>query len=129
MVSSMSSSNTSSSSGGGINLVIGGRCGGGGTSLTSISSSLGFIGISLSRPVDDSSDSMAKLRKPALFALTDSAQRYSESCSVEFGFFFTRACSEKKTSKGCDEGKIDSRGKVPEGCEVAGTETVDEFHG
>lgn len=66
----------SSSSCGGINLVSG-SAGGGGTCRTSRSSILGFIGISFRRPVDDSSDSMAKLRKPALCALTESVHLYS----------------------------------------------------
>ena len=78
IVSSMSSSRTSSSSGGGINLVIGSGWGGG-ISLTSISSSLGFEGMSLSRPVDDSSDSIAKFKNPALLALTDNAHLYSDN--------------------------------------------------
>lgn len=74
--SSMKSS--SSSSCGGINLVRGSE-GGGGTCRTSRSSSLGFIGMSFSRPVTDSSDSMAKFKKPALWALTDSVHLYSAS--------------------------------------------------
>ena len=75
--SDASSMNSSSSSAcGGINLVRGSE-GGGGTCRTSRSSILGFIGISFSRPVDDSSDSMAKFKKPALWALTDSVHLYS----------------------------------------------------
>ena len=58
-------SSSSSCCGGGINLVRGSG-GGGGTCRTSRSSILGFIGISFSSPVDDSSDSMAKFKKPAL---------------------------------------------------------------
>ena len=72
--SSMNSS--SSSCCGGINLVRG-STGAGGTCRTSSSSILGFIGISFSRPVDDSSDSMAKFKKPALRALTESVHPYS----------------------------------------------------
>lgn len=72
--SSMKSS--SSSCCGGINLVRGSG-GGGGTCRRSRSSILGFIGISFSSPVDDSSDSMAKFKKPALWALTDSVHLYS----------------------------------------------------
>lgn len=72
--SSMKSS--SSRSCGGINLVRGSG-GGGGTCRTSRSSILGFIGISFSRPVDDSSDSIAKFKKPAFWALTDSVHLYS----------------------------------------------------
>ena len=72
--SSMKSS--SSPSCGGINLVRGSE-GGGGTSRTSRSSILGFIGMFFTRPVDDSSDSMAKFKKPAVWALTDSVHLYS----------------------------------------------------
>ena len=72
--SSMKSS--SSSSCGGINLVRGSG-GGGGTCRRSRSSSLGFVGMPFSRPVTDSSDSMAKFKNPALWALTDSVHRYS----------------------------------------------------
>ena len=61
--SSMKSS--SSSSCGGINLVRGSG-GGRGTCRTSSSSILGFIGIPFTKPVDDSSDSMAKFKKPAV---------------------------------------------------------------
>ena len=62
-------------------MVLGGG-GGAGISLTSISSSLGFAGMSLSKPVDDSNDSMAKFKKPALLALTDSAHLYSPSLAL-----------------------------------------------
>lgn len=61
---------------GGINLVRGSE-GGGGTCRTSSSSILGFIGMSLTRPVDDSRDSIAKFKKPAVWALTDSVHPYS----------------------------------------------------
>ncbi len=61
--SSMKSS--SSSSCGGISLVRGSE-GGGGTCRTSRSSILGFDGISFSKPVTDSNDSIAKFKKPAL---------------------------------------------------------------
>lgn len=67
---------SSSPSCGGINLVRGSD-GGGGTCRTSRSSILGFVGMPLTKPVDDSSDSMAKLRKPAVWALTDSVHLYS----------------------------------------------------
>ena len=74
--SSMKSS--SSPSCGGINLVRGSE-GGGGTCRTSRSSILGFVGIPFTKPVDDSSDSMAKFKKPAVWALTDSVHLYSAS--------------------------------------------------
>ena len=67
---------SSSPSCGGISLVSG-REGGGGTSRTSSSSILGFVGMPFTKPVDDSSDSMAKFKKPAVWALTDSVHRYS----------------------------------------------------
>ena len=62
-------------------IVLGGG-GGAGISLTSISSIFGFAGMSLSKPVDDSNDSMAKFKKPALLALTDSAHLYSASLAL-----------------------------------------------
>lgn len=67
---------SSSPSCGDINLVRGAK-GGAGTCRTSRSSILGFIGISFSRPVEDSSDSIAKFKKPALWALTDNVHLYS----------------------------------------------------
>ena len=63
--SEASSMKSSSSCCGGINLVRGSG-GGGGSCRTSRSSILGFTGMSFRRPVDDSRDSIAKFKKPAL---------------------------------------------------------------